>query len=282
MRQRIVRGRLRNALLPEYGDTQRENAECFAFRLLPTTGASNMDEVDRDPLHPRRVKKLKKIAIEEKIKAAGRQKIRASGSCVAIQVLLDVGADLHARDNNGRTALHHAECNARFEVILLLRRAEALMKGELKVAVKAAVAGEPERLAIYTSAVLGWELIEAADIGHTVVVKVLLEAGAGTETKDNDSSAALIRAARSGRDDINEMAKVLVEGRAELQTIIEQWQEANRAAKAEILAARAGRAQRAAAAERIAREAAEAFDAEARRRASNTQMGVPGGLGNQY
>jgi hypothetical protein len=151
-------------------------------------------------------------------------------------------------------------------VILLLRRAEALIKGELKLAVKAAVAGEPERLAMYTSAVLGWELIEAADIGHTVVVKVLLEAGAGTETKDNDSSTTLIRAARLGRDDINKMAKVLVEGRAELRTIIEQWREAERAADAEILAARAGRAQRAAEAKRIARERRE------RRLASERQV----------
>jgi hypothetical protein len=54
------------------------------------------------------------------------------------------------------------------------------------------------------------------------------------------------------------MAKVLVEGRAELRTIIEQWREAERAADAEILAARASRAQRAQeAAERITRESAQ-------------------------
>jgi hypothetical protein len=79
MRQRIVRGRLRNALLPEYGDTQRETTECFAFKLLPTNWAeyyeyyhvaSDMDELNRDPLLPRRMHEgLKKIRA-----AVGRKK----------------------------------------------------------------------------------------------------------------------------------------------------------------------------------------------------------------
>ena len=96
--------------------------------------------------------------------AAGR------GDTAKVQLLLDKGADINAKDSNGETALMEAADNGHLEVVkqLLAKGADVNAKSSYG----------------YTA------LLYAADQGHTECVGLLLDGGANINVQ---SSAPVIR-----------------------------------------------------------------------------------------
>jgi ankyrin repeat protein len=139
------------------------------------------------------------------------------GDAEVAALLLEAGADvaakrpeLFARFSEHKTALHTAEANKHFEVDGLLRLAEA----EAKAAIDAAVAAsDSQPLAVFSCAGLSSQLLLVAKNDRAEVVKLLLEAVADIEAKDENGTTALIWAAVK---DYAEVDKVLLAARADV------------------------------------------------------------------
>ncbi|RYP49442.1 hypothetical protein DL768_004852 [Monosporascus sp. mg162] len=101
-----------------------------------------------------------------------------------VQLLLDSGADADVKDNNSRTLLWRAAENGHKEIVQLL------LDGGAKIDVKDNDSRTP--------------LWRAAENGHKEIVQLLLNRGAnaGIDAKDNDSWPPLLWAARNGHKEI--------------------------------------------------------------------------------
>jgi len=116
-----------------------------------------------------------------------------------VLTLLDRGANVNARDKDGRTALHRAADYGRREVLqaLLDRGAD----------IEAAVEGKYE----YAG---GTALLLASEEGDLDVVRVLLDRGANVNARDNGGRTALqlvFTSSRSSRGRPAEVAKLLLD-----------------------------------------------------------------------
>lgn len=130
------------------------------------------------------------------------------GDAAAIARLAAAGADLEARDGNGRTAVHVAAFASQEEALAALAKAGADMNGfdddgydavtiaavadDLPMLDAALAAGnDPGNV---TSRWLGTALIAAAHLGHHEAVRRLIEAGAPLDHVNNLGWTALIEA----------------------------------------------------------------------------------------
>ncbi len=130
------------------------------------------------------------------------------GQVAQLQSLAAAGADLNARDGNGRTPLHVATFARQGEAIRALARLGAdlhLLDADRYDAVTiAAVAGDEETLRLLlalgasaklvTSRYDGTALIAAAHLGHDGVVRQLVAAGAPVDHVNNLHWTAAIEA----------------------------------------------------------------------------------------
>ncbi|KAL9117500.1 MAG: hypothetical protein Q9187_005963 [Circinaria calcarea] len=111
-----------------------------------------------------------------------------------IQLLLEKGADVDAKDENGHTALHEAAFKGNKAVIRLL-----LEKGaDIKVKDKDK-----------------WTAMHAAALsGHEAIIQLLLEKGADIDAKDEDGQTVLYQAASSGHEAV---IRLLLEKGADIE-----------------------------------------------------------------
>jgi hypothetical protein len=138
----------------------------------------------------------------------GLHKAAAEGDADAIRRLAGSGADVRARDGNGRTALHVAAHLGRADAMRALTAAGADPRaldaqrydivtiaavnddvGTLRVALE--LGADPRAI---TSPYDGTALIAAAHLGHDEVVRILIRAGAPLDHVNNLGWTALIEA----------------------------------------------------------------------------------------
>lgn len=142
--------------------------------------------------------------------AAYRDLFRAAqdGDAAAVPRLVAEGADISARDGNGRTAAHVAAFASHEETLAALAKAGADMNAldddaydavtiaavanDLPMLDAALAAGN--RPGNITSRYIGTALIAAAHLGHHAVVKRLIEKGAPLDHVNNLGWTALIEA----------------------------------------------------------------------------------------
>jgi ankyrin repeat protein len=105
--------------------------------------------------------------------------VQYDGSPEAVKLLLDKGANVNAKDNEGWHPLQHAAKRGNLEIVKLL-----LEKG---ADVNATNGGG------------GTALVSAAYRGYTDIAKLLVERGANVNTKENDQTTPLMWAARAGQ-----------------------------------------------------------------------------------
>ena len=110
-----------------------------------------------------------------------------------IKLLLEKGAEINAKANNGATALMMAAYQGHTEIIKLLLEKGADVNAKSKDGITA--------------------LWQAAQNGHTEVVKLLLEKGAEVNAKDTDGGTALMVASESGH---TEVVKLLLDKGADV------------------------------------------------------------------
>ena len=161
----------------------------------------------------------------------GLHKATAAGGVTATQKLIASGAELNARDSNGRTPFHVAAFVHKTEILALLAKAGAdvnALDADLYDAVtiaavaddvatlKAALAAGNKATNI-TSIYVGTALIAAAHLGHDEVVRILIEAGAPLNHVNNLGWTALIEAVVLGDGGARHQATVeaLVEAGAD-------------------------------------------------------------------
>ncbi|MBG9389633.1 ankyrin repeat domain-containing protein [Caenimonas aquaedulcis] len=168
--------------------------------------------------------------------AAGYQGLHAAaqrGDAAQIAVLAAGGANLNARDGNGRTPLHVATFARQRDAIRALAKAGAamdLLESDRYDAVTiASVAGDEETLRLLlslgasakqvTSRYDGTALIAAAHLGHDGVVRQLIAAGAPLDHVNNLHWTAVIESIVLGNGGARHQAtlKALVDAGANLQ-----------------------------------------------------------------
>jgi ankyrin repeat protein len=133
------------------------------------------------------------------------------GNVAVVRGLLAKGADVHVRDERGRTALMYAARNgdAASVQVLLVNGAEANARDWLgwtalmyaaehgdEATVRVLLAGGAH---VNAKSTTGWTaLMSAALEGRTAAVQALLSGGAETDVKDQNEQTALILAVRKG------------------------------------------------------------------------------------
>ena len=139
----------------------------------------------------------------------------ASGNAELVRQLLESGAAVDRRANDGTTALMLASANGFTEVVraLLLRGADVTAaRGGVKARQLALERGHADVVTLLEQAeVLGGRLLQAATEGHDTVVRQLLAMGAPVNVTDERGATALMIAARNG--DLGMLQALLVERR---------------------------------------------------------------------
>ena len=138
----------------------------------------------------------------------GLHRAAQEGDVTAIRSLVAEGADLDAKDSQGRTPIHVAAFASEDGALRALAEAGADMNAlewqAYDVVTIAAVADDPELMSLAielgndpgltTSPYLGTALIAAAHLGHDEVVRRLIAAGAPLDHVNNLGWTALIEA----------------------------------------------------------------------------------------
>lgn len=170
-------------------------------------------------------------SVGEAARYTGLHRAAQDGDEAAIGRLAAAGADLEARNGNGRTAVHVAAFASREDALEALAQAGADMNAldaDLYDAVTiAAVADDPELMSaalalgnrsdLVTSRWQGTALIAAAHLGHGEVVRRLIAAGAPLDHVNNLGWTALIEAVvlGDGGPAHREVVRALVEAGAD-------------------------------------------------------------------
>ena len=143
---------------------------------------------------------------EEIVGYTGILAAAARGDAAGVKLLLEQGEDADARDNHGLTPLHVAAYRSHHEVMRALAAGGAdpnTLENDLyDIVTIAAVANDVPTLKValklgasagnITSIWDGTALIAAAHLGHTEVVKILIEAGAPLDHVNNLGWTAVI------------------------------------------------------------------------------------------
>lgn len=161
----------------------------------------------------------------------GLHKAAHENNVAELQRSIKSGADLSARDQNGRMPTHVAAFNSSYDALAALAKAgadmNALENGLYDVITIAAVKNDPKMVSLalklgnkaglVTSIYEGTALIAAAHLGHHDVVRRLIKAGAPLDHVNNLGWTALIEAVILGDGGPDHIAtvKALVEAGAD-------------------------------------------------------------------
>jgi hypothetical protein len=149
-----------------------------------------------------------------------------NGDAAAVKRLIDTGADVNQRFENGLTVLMNASFAGNVDVVKLLLTAGADANASLGNASTALMAASLAGHASVVRALIdaganvkartntgATALTEASHAGHIDVVRILLTAGAEVNTPLNNGSTPLMAAALGGHADV---IRVLIDAGAEL------------------------------------------------------------------
>ncbi len=144
-----------------------------------------------------------------------------SGETEVVRSLLQSGADVHAKRDDGASALTLAAREGHTEIVHLLLEAGANAKSEGWALLLASEGGHDEIVAALLQAgapvnpgSLQWTaLMGASRAGHTNIVETLLKAGADVNARDADGSSALMMAVTGGHPDI---VRILLQAHAQV------------------------------------------------------------------
>ena len=134
-----------------------------------------------------------------------------AGHVEVVETLLSMGADVHARNGEGKTA--YIQAGGRSEVARMLDRVQKNVFEEL---IEAAQKGQIEKVKSLLQAGVDVNgrtrngrtaLMNAAGRGHTEVVRALLDGGADINVKTGTGVTAFMAAAVAGHSEIVELLK---------------------------------------------------------------------------
>jgi len=147
-----------------------------------------------------------------------------TGNLKDVQSLLSKGADIHAKNEFGETALYKAAEAGHVAVVTALLAAGADCNTRRLRTAELTIKGAKDVVCIYAETAL----ITAAQSGHAEVVRLLAEAGADLNAVRDDGCTALILAAYFGKLDA---ARILVKAGADTKIKMAQGLTAVQAAR---------------------------------------------------